>query len=116
MSLGWKKFNFFERVEREDHDLPDAAACSCSSNEYLYVGSSTGRVSTHQHSIMTARTGHSRAAYWIARPIVPRASSAPDRLLVQVHVIGKDFEETCTLQAHQEAVRHLAYFEASISK
>ena len=44
MSLGWKKFNFFERIDKEDHDLPETLACSCSSSECLYIGAPTGKV------------------------------------------------------------------------
>ena len=44
MSLGWKRFTFFEREERKDHAVPDTASCSAGNAEHLVFGCSDGQV------------------------------------------------------------------------
>ena len=44
MSLGWKRFTFFEREERKDHAVPDTASCSVGNAEHLVFGCSDGQV------------------------------------------------------------------------
>ena len=46
MSLGWKKFNFFDKEERQEQEVPDSSTCSCSSADQLFFGCSDGRVSS----------------------------------------------------------------------
>ena len=46
MSLGWKKFTFFDKEEISEHTIPDDISCSCSSTSHLFVGTSGGEVRT----------------------------------------------------------------------
>lgn len=54
MSLGWKKFTFFEKEEVAEHSIPDDISCSCSSMSHLFVGTSSGDVRTRMR--MQAQT------------------------------------------------------------
>ena len=44
MSLGWKKFNFFDRSELKASDLPKGVTCYASSSDALFLGRETGQV------------------------------------------------------------------------
>ena len=44
MSLGWKKFSFFDWEEQKEHVLPEDLSCSCSSSTQLFCGTSSGEV------------------------------------------------------------------------
>ena len=54
MSLGWKKFNFFDKEELQEQAVPEAAACSCSSGEQLFLGCSDGQVNPLQLTALQA--------------------------------------------------------------
>ena len=44
MSLGWKKFSFFEKELQEEHALPEDLVCTCSSAAQLFCGTASGEV------------------------------------------------------------------------
>lgn len=44
MSLGWKRFNFFEKEERTDHEVPANSTCVTSGDDVLVFGCDDGRV------------------------------------------------------------------------
>lgn len=53
MSLGWKKFSFFETGELAQCSLPENVTCTCSSSTSLYCGTSAGEVSFALHAAVT---------------------------------------------------------------
>jgi hypothetical protein len=56
MSLGWKRFSFFDKEERPEHDVPENSTCSASGNDLLILGCGDGQVASpsllpvHMHS------------------------------------------------------------------
>eukprot|EP00884_Botryococcus_braunii_P005454 jgi/Botrbrau1/1490/Bobra.178_3s0045.1 len=46
MSLGWKQFNFFDKEERTEQDVPENSLCVTSGNELLIFGCDDGRIVT----------------------------------------------------------------------
>jgi hypothetical protein len=44
MSLGWKKFSFFERDDRHGVEIPDDSTTCSGSGTYLAIGRSNGQV------------------------------------------------------------------------
>ena len=50
MSLGWKKFSFFDWEEQKEHVLPEDLSCSCSSSTQLFCGTISGQVGIVAHN------------------------------------------------------------------
>ena len=44
LSLGWKKFSFFEQSARRNHEFPAAATRACQGSDAIIVGCSDGSV------------------------------------------------------------------------
>ena len=56
MSLGWKRFSFFETEERRGVEVPVDSTCSSGSADHLVLGCSDGQARTQlpwQQSIKT---------------------------------------------------------------
>jgi hypothetical protein len=47
MSLGWKKFSFFERDDRRGVQLPENTTCCSGSADYIAFGCDDGQVSSY---------------------------------------------------------------------
>jgi hypothetical protein len=44
LSLGWKKFSFFEQSVKKDHEFPQAVGCCCQGANSVVAGCSDGSV------------------------------------------------------------------------
>ncbi len=44
LSLGWKKFSFFEQSHKSEHEFPQAASCCCQGADVTIAGCSDGSV------------------------------------------------------------------------
>ena len=44
LSLGWKKFSFFEQSLKREHEFPEAASCCCPGADVIVAGCVDGSV------------------------------------------------------------------------
>lgn len=44
LSLGWKKFSFFEQSLKREHEFPEAASCCCPGPDVIVAGCADGSV------------------------------------------------------------------------
>lgn len=44
LSLGWKKFSFFEQSLKSDHEFPEATSCCCQGADVIVAGCTDGSV------------------------------------------------------------------------
>ena len=89
MSLGWKKFSFFDKEERQEAEVPEEATCSTSGGGQLLFGCADGQVvaldrdlkvaqrfQAHQHSVqhctyLQVSTHPAYAHLLMSRPPIP---------------------------------------------
>lgn len=94
MSLGWKRFTFFDQHD-SDASLPDAV-CSCSGKNQAFFGTASGEVglsdlrSHHQYAAMCAHC---------------------DPSLAQVVVLDRSLQQVRAWQAHAGGIKQLCLLE-----
>ena len=67
MSLGWKKFSFFEQTSRRNHEFPAAASRCCQGPDAIVVGCSDGSVALLDRNlqIQQAFQAHSKLVEFV---------------------------------------------------
>lgn len=61
LSLGWKKFSFFEHSARSDHEFPQAASCCCQGSDAIVAGCSDGSVALLDRNLQMQQTFQAHA-------------------------------------------------------
>lgn len=100
MSLGWKKFSFFEREDIENV-LPDTFLCSCSSATHFFCGLPTGEVCAPIPSPQ---------GFQVSQTLVLTAK------LEQVVVLGRSLNDQRVFHAHLKGVLQLACAQVGLSR
>lgn len=68
LSLGWKKFSFFEQSPRRDHEVPAAASRCCPGPDAVIVGCTDGSVALLDRNLQIKQTyqAHSKRVDFVA--------------------------------------------------
>lgn len=56
LSLGWKKFSFFEQSQKSDHEFPQAASCCCQAVDAIITGCADGSVALLDRNLQMQQT------------------------------------------------------------
>lgn len=67
LSLGWKKFSFFEQSLKREHEFPEAASCCCPGADVIVAGCSDGSVALldRELQIKQAFQAHSKSTNFV---------------------------------------------------
>ena len=106
MSLGWKRFNFYDQQARPDASVFTSSTCSCSSASQAWLGDESGAVRPHTYI--------QQACFGACSSMLGQFSLAvrhPAALHVQVTVIDRTLKQETSFQAHAGPVRHVLLAE-----
>ena len=106
MSLGWKRFNFYEQQARSDASIPTSSTCSCSSASQAWLGDESGAVRPHTYILQACTGAGSNMLGQFSLGV-----GHPDALHVQVTVIDRTLKQETSFQAHAGPVRQILLAE-----
>ena len=68
LSLGWKKFSFFEQSLKRDHEFPELATCCCSGADVIATGCADGSVALLDRELQMhqAYQAHAKSVDFVA--------------------------------------------------
>ena len=98
MSLGWKRFNFYDHQARPDAAVPASSTCSCSSDSQVLLGDESGLVSLR---LRLPCRGSTICLY----------CSADTSYTCQVTILDRALSKEHSFQAHPGAIRQLQLVE-----
>ena len=78
LSLGWKKFSFFEHSARSDHEFPQAASCCCQGSDAIVAGCSDGSIALLDRNLQMQQTfqAHARRVDFVKFLLVSAINTA----------------------------------------